>query len=122
LDDTGLRLQQQLSGDGTACTARLVSSQLLLSALADAFAMWLQVRVMVRGEETVLGDAASSHELFMTNVQYECPLSAVLDKLKAQHLKARSCPTTTPQYGTASLPAACVYACATVSQQNETSK
>ena len=50
----------------------------------------LQVRVMVRGNETVLGDAASAHEIFLTDEQFECPLAAVLGKCTAQHLKVRS--------------------------------
>lgn len=47
----------------------------------------MQVRVMVHGQETVLGDAASDHEIFMTNVHYECPATDALHKCKATHLQ-----------------------------------
>ena len=47
----------------------------------------VQVRVMVRGVETVLGDAASAHELFLTDVNYECPAASVLGRCKAHHLQ-----------------------------------
>jgi hypothetical protein len=47
----------------------------------------MQVRVMVHGKETVLGDAASDHELFLTNVLYRCPAAEVIRKRKAEHLK-----------------------------------
>lgn len=42
---------------------------------------------MVHGRETVLGDAASDHEIFMTNVHYECPATDVLRKCKTTHLQ-----------------------------------
>lgn len=47
----------------------------------------VQVRVMVHGMETVLGDAASDHEIFMTNVHYECPASDAVRQCKATHLQ-----------------------------------
>ena len=47
----------------------------------------VQVRVMVHGEETVLGDAASAHELFVTDALLECPVSAVRGTRRAQHLR-----------------------------------
>jgi len=49
--------------------------------------MVMQVRVMVHGRETVLGDAASDHEIFMTNVYYECPATDVIRKCKTTHVK-----------------------------------
>lgn len=42
---------------------------------------------MVHGRETVLGDAASDHEIFMTNVHYECPATDALRKCKTTHLQ-----------------------------------
>lgn len=51
----------------------------------------VQVRVMVQGDETMLGDAASAHEIFLTDVQYECALGAVLGICKAAHVQVRTC-------------------------------
>jgi hypothetical protein len=50
------------------------------------------VRVMIHGEETVLGDAASEHEIFMTDVRYECPASDVLSKCCAKRLQVPTGP------------------------------
>jgi hypothetical protein len=47
---------------------------------------------MVHGEETVLGDAASEHEIFMTDVHYECPAADVLSKCRAKRLEVPTGP------------------------------
>jgi hypothetical protein len=52
----------------------------------------IQARVMVHGVETVLGDAASEHEIFMTDVRYECPAADVLSKCRAQRLEVPTGP------------------------------
>jgi DNA (cytosine-5)-methyltransferase 1 len=47
---------------------------------------WVQLRCMVRGVETVLGDAASSSELFLTDELETRPLSAVIGGISAKRM------------------------------------
>lgn len=77
----------ELEDDDGACELPLLGLVQCIYHDGDVAHTDVQVHVMVHGVETVLGDAASVHELFMTSVQYECPATCVLARCKAVHLK-----------------------------------